>query len=209
MHQETGKLITTHLTQTDIAATTATSTGVFPSPRLSCGFALSCGVTVWINLLCILSKVIPFSGSVFALSLCNMEKKMPRHYIYPHFSNMLKRKISNFQIWTVKNATISYTSLIYSRTLPCYTPDSYHYFHTCFLSILSSCLHPFDPFSFIFLVVLVLNLAFPFLCTLPALSSLYNLPKLSALYFPTCIYFLALSFPFSLHSQSFLLSFPS
>lgn len=75
MHQETGKLITTHLTQTDIAATTATSTGVFPSPRLRCGFALSCGVTVWINLLCILSKVIPFSGSVFALSLCNMEKK--------------------------------------------------------------------------------------------------------------------------------------
>lgn len=81
MHQETGKLITTHLTQTDasINTTTATSTGVFPSPRLSCVFALSCGATVWINLFYILSKVIPFSGSAFALSLCNMEKKMPRH----------------------------------------------------------------------------------------------------------------------------------
>lgn len=76
MHQETGKLITTHLTQTDtsITTTTATNTGVFPSPRLSCVFARSCGATVWINLLCILSKVIPFPGSVFALSLCNMEK---------------------------------------------------------------------------------------------------------------------------------------
>lgn len=76
MHQETGKLITTHLTQTDafITTTTTTTTGVFPSRRLSCVFALSCGVTVWINLLCILSKVIPFPGSVFALSLCNMER---------------------------------------------------------------------------------------------------------------------------------------
>lgn len=75
MHQVTGKLITTHLTQRDtsITTTTATSTGVFPSPSLSCGFALSCGATVWINLLCILRKVIPFPGSVFALSLCNME----------------------------------------------------------------------------------------------------------------------------------------
>lgn len=76
MHQETGKLITTHLTQTDPSITTATdtNTGVFPNPRLSCVFALSYGATVWINLLYILNKVIPFPGSVFALSLCNMER---------------------------------------------------------------------------------------------------------------------------------------
>lgn len=79
MHQETGKWRTTHPTQTDTLATTttATRTRVFPSPRLSSVFFPALWSTVWINLLCILSKVIPFSGSIFALSLCNMEK-MPR-----------------------------------------------------------------------------------------------------------------------------------
>lgn len=227
MHQVTGKLITTHLTQRDapISTTTATSTEVFPSHRWSCVFALNCGATVWMNLVCILRKVIPSSGSVFALGLRNTEKnakppqldsKIPSKkgdsflnaYLLSFLKHIKKENIK-LLILDCKNATISYTSVIYSRTLPCYTPDSYHYFHTCFLSILSSCLHPFESFSFLFLFVLVLNLAFPFPHPLSALSSLYNLPKVSAFYFPTCIYFLALGFSFSLNSLSFLLSFPS
>lgn len=73
-----------------------------------------------------------------------------------------KQEMSNFSFWIVKNASISYASLIYSRALPSYTPDFYQYFHhICFPSIFSSFHHPFDLFSFFFL---------PLHCSLPSSS---------------------------------------
>lgn len=93
--------------------------------------------------------------------------------IYSHFSNPLKRKMSNFSFWTAKNASIFYASIVYSRALPRYTPDSYQYFHhISFPSIFPSYLHSFDLFSFLFL---------PLHCS-PLSSSFLFLP--SILHFP-------------------------
>lgn len=107
LNQERGKLVTTHLMQTDTPVTPPLPPNlrVFPSPRLSSVFFFlpELWATVWINLLCILSKVIPFSGSVFALSLCNMEKnaktqslglkvlsKKTVHILNPYLPSFLK-----------------------------------------------------------------------------------------------------------------------